>query len=222
MVQVQLIWVEPLRVVVIPYPDQGPAREDPRVRRLADRMLGEEADDMDGGAEPRKGTRSLLRGPPPRLAGRASHADELSSGVAEVQRWLSGGLAPEAVGIFSRTNKRIDEMGKALSDAGVASRLLSENEPGASGAVQLGTMHRAKGLEFKAVLVIGCADNVVPSSAALRGMDDPQDREAAEARECRLLYVAMTRARDELTVSWTGAPSRFLAPLLAAQRGEFQ
>ena len=45
-----------------------------------------------------------------------------------------------------------------------------------------------------------------------------QDRELATGRERRLLYVAMTRARDELSVSWTGEPSQFLAPLLS--RGE--
>ncbi len=185
-----------------------------QIRRLADRMLGELSDDMDGGGESRRGTRSLLRGPVPQLAGHRSDEVELSAGVAEVRRWLGDGLAPEAIGIFSRTNKRIEALCDSLSEAGIAWRLLSENEPGAAGAVQLGTMHRAKGLEFKAVLVIGCADTVVPSAGVLRGMDDPQDREAAEARERRLLYVAMTRARDELTVSWTGTPSRFLAPLL--------
>jgi len=190
-----------------------------QIRRVADRMLGDVEDDMDGGEEGRTGTRSLLRGPSPRLAGCDSHADELSAAVAEVERWRAGGLAPEAIGVFARTNKRIDEMASALAGENVPTRLLSDNEPGAGHAVQLGAMHRAKGLEFKAVLVIGCSDSVVPSAGVLRGIDDPQDREAALARERRLLYVAMTRARDELTVSWTGKPSRFLAGLIP-ERGE--
>jgi superfamily I DNA/RNA helicase len=191
-----------------------------QIRRLADRMLGDVADDLDGGEERRSSTRSLLRGPTPQLLGYASQADELTAGVAEVGRLLASGLAPKAIGIFARTNKRIDEMSEALSDAGIACRLLSEHDADSDGAVQLGTMHRAKGLEFKAVLVIGCADNAVPSAGILRKTADPQDREAVEARECRLLYVAMTRARDELKVSWAGAPSRFLAPLLTEQAGD--
>jgi hypothetical protein len=185
-----------------------------QIRQLADHMLGEVGDDMDGGEERRSGTRSLLRGPTPQLKGLATYKEELAAGVAEVRRWLSDGLAPNAIGIFARTNKRIDEMGEALSEAGLPRCLLSESESSESDGVQLGTMHRAKGLEFKAVLAIGCADAVLPSASVLRGMDDPQDREAAEAQERRLLYVAMTRARDELTVSWTGEPSRFLAPLI--------
>lgn len=189
-----------------------------QIRRLADRMLGEVSDDMDGGEERRTGTRSLLRGPDPRLVGHASRGDELAAAVDAIRGWLRDGLSPEAIGVFARTGKRMDELGNALEDADVAWRRLSEKEAAGSGEVQLGTMHRAKGLEFKAVLVLGCSDKEVPSPVATRSIDDPQDREAAESRERRLLYVAMTRARDELTVSWTGKPSRFLAPLIEGRR----
>lgn len=185
-----------------------------QIRRLADRMFGDVSDDMDGGEEPRSGARSLLRGPHPRLASYASRGAELQAAVSTIRSWVDEGLSAEAIGVFARTGKRIDELGDALDGADVAWRRLSDKEPSDAGQVQLGTMHRAKGLEFKAVLVLGCSDNEVPSPVATRGVDDPQDREAAEARERRLLYVAMTRARDELTVSWAGKPSRFLAPLI--------
>ncbi len=198
-----------------------------QIRRAADRMLGPVSDDMDGGEEQRTGTRSLLRGPAPRLVGHGSPRREIAAAVAEIRRWLDDGLAAEAIGVFARTGKRTNELGRALQDADVPWRRLSDKVPLASlregdaagtGAVQLGTMHRAKGLEFKAVLVLGCGEGHIPSPIALRGIDDPQDREAAEARERRLLYVAMTRARDELIVSWSGSPSRFLTPLLSAQQ----
>jgi superfamily I DNA/RNA helicase len=74
-------------------------------------------------------------------------------------------------------------------------------------------MHRAKGLEFKAVLLLGCSASHIPSPKVLEALTDPQDRENAEASERRLLYVAMTRARDELHLSWSGKPSSFLAAL---------
>lgn len=190
-----------------------------QIRRLADCMLGDVADDMDGGVEPRTGTRSLLRGPEPRLAGHASREEELEAALGTIRGWLNDGLSAEAIGVFARTGKRTNELVDVLDEAGISWRRLSEKEASRTGAVQLGTMHRAKGLEFKAVLVLGCSDREVPSPLATRGVDDPQDREVAEARERRLLYVAMTRARDELTVSWTGKPSRFLASLVEG-RGE--
>ncbi len=185
-----------------------------QIRRLADRMLGDHSDDMDGGEERRSGTRSLLRGPAPHLVGHGSPTQEWAAAAVRVRRWLDDGLAPEAIGIFARTSRAAVHAGDALSHIGIPWQRLSEKDEPAAGSVQVGTMHRAKGLEFKAVLVVDCGDGSVPNRAVLRGMGDPQDREDAIARERRLLYVAMTRARDELTVSWTGQPSRFLVPLL--------
>lgn len=187
-----------------------------QIRRLADRMLGDEADDMDGGHERRTGTRSLLRGPAPKLVHFDGSAAERAGGASQIQRWLDDGLSPDAIGVFARTRAAGDSLGAALSQAAIPWQRLSDQGQSAQGSVRIGTMHRAKGLEFKAVLVVDCADNSVPSRNVLGGMDDPQDLEDATAREQRLLYVAMTRARDELVVSWTGQPSRFLVPLLDA------
>jgi superfamily I DNA/RNA helicase len=111
----------------------------------------------------------------------------------------------------------VDELRAALQKAGIVCQRLSDGEGSRTG-VQLGTMHRAKGLEFKAVLVFGCGARTIPSQAALAGIADPLDRDAAEARERQLLYVAMTRARDELRVTWNGAPSPFLASVQGEQR----
>ncbi|GAC1319776.1 MAG: ATP-dependent DNA helicase UvrD2 [Acidimicrobiales bacterium] len=84
--------------------------------------------------------------------------------------------------------------------------------------VDLATFHRAKGLEWPAVWIVGVEEGLVPIGGPA----------AAVAEEQRLLYVAVTRARDELTVSWAarrtasdGAtyeaqPSRWIAPLTAA------
>jgi len=185
-----------------------------QIRRLADQMLGDGADDMDGGQESRRGTRSLLRGPAPRLAGYRSPSEEHAAGVARVLKWRDSGLAPEAIGVFARTSRVAGEVAEALSRAGLSWQRLSDKDEAAGGSVQVGTMHRAKGLEFKAVWVVDCGEGSLPNRAVLRAAADPQDQEDAVAREQRLLYVAMTRARDELVVTWTGQPSRFLASLL--------
>ncbi|TNE43151.1 MAG: ATP-dependent helicase [Deltaproteobacteria bacterium] len=189
-----------------------------QIRRMADRMLGGECDDMDGGKEKRNRTRSLLAGPQPLFQEYRSLDDERDAGVAQVQKWLQQGLRPEAIGIFARTSGRINDFGNALSAEAIPFRRLSDKDTTEEEAVQLGTMHRAKGLEFKAVLVLDCRAKVLPSPGALRGLDDPQDREAALDREQRLLYVAMTRARDELVISWSEKPTIFLIPLLTKSK----
>ncbi len=72
-------------------------------------------------------------------------------------------------------------------------------------AVSLMTLHAAKGLEFPAVFLCGLAAGTMPGGRR-RGPED-------EAEERRLLYVGMTRAKDELVLVHAGEPSPFLAAL---------
>lgn len=68
-------------------------------------------------------------------------------------------------------------------------------------------MHRAKGLEFRAVAVVGCEEAFLPLPAALKDATDALEREETVDRERRLYYVACTRARERLFVTWTGKRS---------------
>lgn len=187
------------------------------IRRAADRMLGASSDDMDEGEEDRTKTRSLLKGPEPTLRGFEKTDQEHAAVADQVKSWLAEGLKPSAIGIFARSKKLRDGVADALKGAGISSYTLDSDKEAPASEVQVGTMHRAKGLEFKAVAVAGCHDSQLPNLAVVSNIDDPQDREEAIARERRLLYVAMTRARDELLVTWTGTPSRFLARLTEAR-----
>ncbi|MCC6623563.1 MAG: AAA family ATPase [Deltaproteobacteria bacterium] len=188
-----------------------------QIRRAADAILatGSSAtDDLDGGAAPRT-ARSLHSGPTPALQGFDVAEAEREAAVRIVRAWIEGGVEASAIAIFARTNGRIGALGTALEGAGIAVHLLSDDDGQGGGGVRLGTMHRAKGLEFKAVLVHDASAATLPSPTALSSCEDPQDREDVLERERNLLYVAMTRARDRLAVTWTGAPSPFLGLLIA-------
>ena len=186
-----------------------------QIRKAADQVLGPSADDMDGGVESRAETRSLLRGPVPELHGYGSRQEEDAAGVVLIKAWLDSGLQPAAIGAFARTRNRIGHLADALREAEIPCELLRDRGAAAKNAVSLGTMHRAKGLEFKTVLTLGCGDSILPNRHVLRRAKDPADQERAMNMEKRLLYVAMTRARDELRITWTGKPSRLLAELAA-------
>jgi superfamily I DNA/RNA helicase len=105
-----------------------------------------------------------------------------------------------------------------LTEAGISWRHLRDRGDRNPAAMPVGAMHLAKGLEFKAVLLLDCAAGVIPDPSALKDTE-PEEREAILERERQLLYVAMTRARDELVVGWSGKPSPFIEPLLKNARG---
>jgi superfamily I DNA/RNA helicase len=74
-------------------------------------------------------------------------------------------------------------------------------------------MHLAKGLEFRAVVVMACDDDVLPSQARIDTIADSADLEDVYRTERHLLYVACTRARDHLLITGVEPGSEFLADL---------
>lgn len=98
----------------------------------------------------------------------------------------------------------------ALQQSGVKPIGLEEERPAIEGETNLGTMHRAKGLEFRAVAVIACDTAHVPDPNGLASRHDPADRKTYLEHERNLLYVACTRARERLLVSRVGKPAEGL------------
>ncbi len=71
------------------------------------------------------------------------------------------------------------------------------------------TMHQAKGLEFRAVVVAACDDEIIPLEARIAEVADNADLEDAYETERHLLYLACTRARDFLLVTGVRPGSEF-------------
>jgi superfamily I DNA/RNA helicase len=74
-------------------------------------------------------------------------------------------------------------------------------------------MHLAKGLEFRAVAVMACDDQAIPSEDRIESAADDSDLEEVYNTERHLLYVACTRARDHLLVTGVKPVSEFLEDL---------
>ncbi len=71
-------------------------------------------------------------------------------------------------------------------------------------------MHLAKGLEFRAVAVMACDDEVLPLQERIESITDDSDLEEVYNTERHLLYVACTRARDRLLITGVDPVSEFL------------
>jgi superfamily I DNA/RNA helicase len=100
-----------------------------------------------------------------------------------------------------------------VAKAGLNALEFDANTDVSLGAVSLCTMHRAKGLEFRAVVVAACDDEIVPLQSRIEAVADNSDLEEVYNTERHLLYVACTRARDCLLISGVQPASEFLDDL---------
>ncbi|MEU9498491.1 UvrD-helicase domain-containing protein [Streptomyces sp. NPDC048196] len=171
----------------------------------------ERLDDMDGGTESLTGYRSVLNGGKPELKASADRAEEIGDLTSRITQWVKDGVEPSDIGVAVRYLQLGKEIAHALEQADLPVCLLSTAQASGDG-VCIGTMHRMKGLEFRFVAVAGVSDSVVPLTSALTPAEvDAQQHREDLLGELSLLFVACTRAREVLRVSWHGAPSPFLA-----------
>ena len=184
-----------------------------QIRRQADRLLPPELADVDGNAEKRGATVSVFNGPAPEVRTFESPEDE----TAAVAEWLRAreaeGYAPHAIGVFVRSEGQVERALSAVRAAGMRPVQFDGGSGGVSGSVAVGTMHVAKGLEFRAVVVAACDDEVIPLQGRIEHVADEADLEEVYSTERHLLYVACTRARDRLLVTGVEPASEFLDDL---------
>jgi Cdc6-like AAA superfamily ATPase len=184
------------------------------IQRAAERLRGKAVDDLDGGSEGTR-TRCLLTGPEPRFSGFANAREQSTFLTDELRNLISSGVQPQEIAIFARTRDVLNRIQGALDAEDIPAILLQdESDLGAIRDVVLSTMHRAKGLEFRHVFVVNCSSDMVPNRYVLSLALDDLERAATEVLERQLLYVSLTRARDQVTVTWFGEPSPYLAPFL--------
>lgn len=179
----------------------------------ADRLLGPEVSDVDGNTEERNSTVSVFNGPSPTIQVLDSQENETKS----VSSWLRDrsreGVELDEIGVFVRASAEIDRAKKAVEDAGLAYDVIDERAGTTSAHVSIATMHLAKGLEFRAVVVMACDDEIIPLQQRIETVVDDTDLEEVYNTERHLLYVACTRARDHLLVTSVNPASEFLDDL---------
>ena len=134
-----------------------------------------------------------------------------------MSQWLKdrigAGMLPHELGVFVRSAAEIARAEAAIQAAALPFVLLDENVVTMYGKISISTMHLAKGLEFRAVVVLACDDEVLPSQERIEAVADDADLEEVYNTERHLLYVACTRARDQLLVCGVAPVSEFVGDL---------
>jgi mRNA-degrading endonuclease RelE of RelBE toxin-antitoxin system len=184
-----------------------------QIRQQADRLLGPEIADVDGNSEDRNHNISVFNGPPPVIRVLKSESEEIKS----VGTWLAeqskAGVLPHEFGVFVRSAGQLGRAQAAVKESGLPFKILDEHVETTSGHVSICTMHLAKGLEFRAVAVMACDDEIIPLQERIETVGDDADLQEVYDTERHLLYVACTRARDHLLVTSVEPASEFLDDL---------
>jgi hypothetical protein len=181
-----------------------------QIREQADRLLGPEVTDVDGNREDRRHTVSVFNGPPPEIRTFPSEPEESEAVGTWLRSLADDGIQAHEIGVFVRSPAQVARATAAVAAAGLAKRILDDRVEIKPGTVNVATMHLAKGLEFRAVAVMACDDEVLPLQERIENVGDDGDLHEVYDTERQLLYVACTRARDRLSISAVDPPSEFL------------
>ena len=185
-----------------------------QIRSQSDKLLGPEIADVDGNVEKRNETVSVFNGPVPVIQSFDTEDDEIKAVTTWLEEGIVHDLEPDEIGVFVRSEAQLPRAQAALDAVGLSYKILDQKIETETGKASLCTMHLAKGLEFRAVVVMACDDEVVPLQTRIETATDPSDLEEVYNTERHLLYVACTRARDHLLVTGVEPVSEFLDDLL--------
>ena len=188
-----------------------------QIREQADRLLGPEIADVDGNLEVRQHTVSVFNGPAPEIRIFGTEAEESEAVGAWLRTLTADGVQPHEIGVFVRSSEQVPRATAAATAAGLSARVLDDRVEVRPGGVNVATMHLAKGLEFRVVSVMACDDEVLPLQSRIEGVGDDGDLQEVYDTERQLLYVACTRARDQLSISGVEPASEFLDDLKRAR-----
>ena len=184
-----------------------------QIRSQADRLLGPVVSDVDGNSEDRSDSVSVFNGPPPVIHTLKDENEEIKAVGHWIAECAQTGILPHEIGLFVRSPAQLERAQAAVESAGVPFKILDEHVETLSGHVSICTMHLAKGLEFRAVAVMACDDEVIPLQERVETVGDDADLQEVYDTERHLLYVACTRARDHLLVTGVEPASEFLDDL---------
>ncbi|MCP4934567.1 MAG: UvrD-helicase domain-containing protein, partial [bacterium] len=180
-----------------------------QIRQTVDRLLPQQVRDVDGNEEDRRGTVSIFNGPSPEIMIFDDKEKELEGLVDWIRLAVDENIEPNEIGLFVRSNNELARARAVIKNAGHTPLELSDRVEERNGRISIGTMHLAKGLEFKAVAVMACDDDILPSQERIEAVADEPELDEVYETERHLLYVACTRARERLIVTGVNPASEF-------------
>ncbi|GAB2481103.1 3'-5' exonuclease [Promicromonospora xylanilytica] len=176
-------------------------------------LAGHPTVDLEDSVVDDSGLRSARSGPPPMVLGCETLEAAYGAAAREIDDWLSAGVALETIAVLVWSGDEAVALTRQLAARGIPAQHVRNHDTPGTDRVVVMTRHRAKGMEFRHVVVFGAtAESTRMASRVVVG--DPAE---ALQRERSLLYVATTRARERVVVVWHGTPTELLPEVRPAR-----
>lgn len=179
-------------------------------------LEGVEADDLDGGSDTLRGYISLFGGPEPEFLQFDRNSDPAQE-IKDVMAWIEKlrrewQYGYEDFGLVARTNRTRDLWARDLREAGMEVHCIEGRveDSQVAGSLQMATVHRVKGLEFPAVIILDAEADQYPLRWLMKSKDNRYERGLFVQGERSLLHVAVSRAKRHLLVCAKGQFTGFL------------
>lgn len=186
------------------------------IRRTAISIIkGVDFDDLDGGIETTKGYVSLIH---EGIVPEYKIVSDSNAETEQVIKWLKecndSDIKPSEICIAAPSTNLLKELQSRLHNNGTEYRIIKGTlKQGCTNGVDLCTYHSLKGLEYRAIILIGVNERNLPSkptaSYPFVGMDNIAQKEYISSKKS-LLYVAITRARQLVYMVGYGEPTGML------------
>lgn len=159
-------------------------------------------------------TASLFEGDDPRIRRFSTQEEEFTALIDWIQIQLAQFQSRELC-VVTRSLDVLNSLDRLIRSNNIPTYIIRGNNIDRSNidGIRLSTIHRIKGLEFSSVYIPALNQNELPHKPSLRYMDDKSAQEDFIQREKNALFVACTRAKYQLAMSYANTPSEFLAPL---------
>jgi superfamily I DNA/RNA helicase/mRNA-degrading endonuclease RelE of RelBE toxin-antitoxin system len=170
-------------------------------------------DDLDGGTLSKDKSNCIFHGPAPYMRKYETREDEMQEMIFDIRKQISEAVLPSDLCIMVRSNRLVKSITKLLEENGIKTLIISNNQPDEKkiDGVRIMTMHRGKGMEFSYVYLPCLRDKDIPLKTDLKKVEgDKELYDELMLSEANLLAVAITRAKYQVWLSYSGKPSTLI------------
>ena len=166
-------------------------------------------DDMDGNSMSKDQSTCIFHGPTPFIRKFRNPDEEAEALIRDIRSLLAASVPDTDICIMVKTNQLLAKIRSLLESKGLELLYVNNRQPDdkSISGVRIMSMHRGKGMEFSYVYLPSLQQGILPNYRDIERAKDDEMLKEVKLKEANLLSVAITRAKRQVWLSYSGRPS---------------